>query len=177
VSLLALFFSCSNQSPPELDFFCSAHIKFTDKDFQASSLDKGSLTKSSLDNEGSTIASDAASDCNIVGKGLKKGDKAKVKGGNSKGKALPTKKKKRADVSTSSKEDDKEFDNEKKANKAKVKQPIAMSMKSKMGSNTDDGMEVDLEPVPKPTPKVVTNTPKGDEDEPARIKQKKIGER
>jgi hypothetical protein len=109
----------------------------------------------------------------VVKKGPKKRDKAKAKGGDSKGKALPTKKKKRA----SSEEDDDKVDGDgkKKANEAKVKWPASMPKKSKTGGNSDDAMEVDSEPAPKPKVKAVTKVPKGDEGEPAMMKQKKTG--
>jgi len=51
--------------------------------------------------------------------------------------------------------------------------------KPKKGDNSDYAMEVKLEPekpAPMPKPKAITKAPKGDEDEPARKKQKKTGD-
>jgi len=53
--------------------------------------------------------------------------------------------------------------------------------KPKKGRKEDDAMDVDSEPEkpvpkPKPKPKAVTKAPRGDEDEPARKKQKKTGD-
>ena len=53
--------------------------------------------------------------------------------------------------------------------------------KPKKSRDSDDAMEVDSgpkkpAPKPKPKPKPVTKAPKGDEDKPARKKQKKTGD-
>ncbi|KAI0304455.1 structure-specific recognition protein-domain-containing protein [Multifurca ochricompacta] len=141
-----------------------------DEDFQASSSDEGSPTESSSDSEGGTTASDASGDRDMM-KGLKKKPKAGAKDGDK----APVKKKKKAAGGD---------DNDEKPKKAKAKS----RPKPKKDGDTDEAMEameIDSEhekpaskskSKPKPKPKPVTKAPKGEGEEPARKKQKKVGD-
>ncbi|KAI0004552.1 structure-specific recognition protein-domain-containing protein [Russula compacta] len=155
-----------------------------DEDFRASSSDEGSPTESSSDSEGGATASDASGDRDMMRKGPKK--KAKAKASAKDGDKAPTKKKKKVDGGGEGEDNDKVPTKKKKKvdgggegedNDEKPKKAVSRSK----GNNTDDPMEVDSEPErpapnpkPKPKPKPVTKAPKGEGDEPARKKQKKV---
>ncbi|KAI9443184.1 SSrecog-domain-containing protein [Lactarius indigo] len=134
-----------------------------DEDFEASSSDEGSPTDTSSESEGGATASDASGDRDMM-KAPKKKAKGTAKDGSAKS---PAKKKKK-------KTDGENDGNDDKPKKAKAKP------KPKKTGDADEAMEVDSgsekpvpKPRPKPKPKAVTKTSKGEDDEPARKKQKK----
>ncbi|KAI0283941.1 structure-specific recognition protein-domain-containing protein [Russula aff. rugulosa BPL654] len=138
-----------------------------DEDFQASSSDSGSPTEmSSSDSEGGATASDASGDRDMLKRGGPKKKSAKAKASSAKkgDKESPRKRKRQREK-------------KKKPKKAKAVKPVS---KSKSG-DVEDPMEVDSEsekppPKPRPKPTPVIKAAKGDADEPAKKKQKKIGD-
>ncbi|KAH9065450.1 SSrecog-domain-containing protein [Lactarius vividus] len=134
-----------------------------DEDFEASSSDEGSPTDTSSESEGGATASDASGDRDMM-KAPKKKTKGTAKDGSAKS---PAKKKKK-------KADGEKDGNDDKPKKAKAKP------KPKKSGDANEAMEIDSgsekpapKPRPKPKPKAITKTSKGEEDEPARKKQKK----